>query len=188
MLRSIVVGCCVLFSVSFFSQDFIGDISGKMVENDFLGEFIWRFEKGKTLYILEFEMEHEEHRIEITFDGDTTAQVEIYEEGVLTDQRPFTPSQLKKEVLVVSRDSDKGPELLSFSTEQHEIRTDDREIVTYLADISVNWNGADHFFTQDVPFALSCEHKGKFPLKIKATDLKGELKYSFIVETIKEKG
>lgn len=184
-----LLGVALLLGLCSFSigQNFTGDISGKMVENDFESEFTWRFEGDKTTYILEFELEHEEHRVEITFDGDTTANVEIYEDGKLAESRPFYPSQDKSEIVVIDKQSSTGGELLGYSTDEYQIRTEDREIETSLADIKVDWNGAEYFFIQDIPFAIASEQDGKFPLKIMSTDLMGELKYSFVVESVTKK-
>lgn len=184
------VGILAFFSsliTSFYGQVFLGEISGNLDENGFISEFTWRFEEEKTYYILKFELEHEEHRIEITFDGDTSATVEIFEDDQLSEARGYTPADLKKDIKVLSETHADGPQLLNRSTEKYSIKTAENEIEACMSDISVNWNGADYFFAGDIPFALVSLEKGKFPLKIVSKDFQGNIDYSMEVTSIVKK-
>ncbi|MCB9187690.1 MAG: hypothetical protein H6600_08020 [Flavobacteriales bacterium] len=184
------VGIAALFigiSSSFYSQYFIGEISGTMNELDFESQFTWRFEEDTTYYELDFILEHEEHKVVLTFDGDTTALIEMFEEGKLVESRPCTPSELSSIVTIVEEEKEEGPELIGYSTETYLIRTDEKEIEADLGNISVNWHGAEKFFAVDIPFALASQEKGKFPLKIVSTDLKGNVQYSLVVTDINKK-
>lgn len=184
-----IAGLVLFLGVCFpmFGQSFLGDISGVMNDNGFYSEFTWRFEEDTTYCIVEFDMEREEHLMIMTFDGDTTAHVEIYEDGELAESRTYSPSEVRKEILIIERSYSEGIEMLGLDTEKGIIRMDDKEIEVVLADIEVDWNGADNLFVGDIPFTVANEKKGKFPLKITSTDLKGELEYTFEVTSIKRK-
>ena len=184
-----IVGFVLLLviNVSLFGQTFHGEISGKLTETSYTSDFTWEFGEDTTFYFLAFELEEELHEVKMTFTNSGTAQVEIVEGGNLVESRTLTPEEVRKDIVVVERNYSNGPEYMSYTTEKAQFRTDDKEIESLLAEIDVDWNGADHFFVGDIPFALSNEKEGMFPLKIMSTDLKGNLEYSFEVTTIEAK-
>lgn len=187
-MRTVLVTILFLLLGSSFSQSFIGEIRGKLFENGINSEFIWRFEEDQTMYILQFESEGVNTKVEIIFDGDTTATLLTYQQNELINNSPISVSQLLSPVpVIVDQYSSEGTEIMNYSTEKVVARTQDRELASWMTDLSVNWHGAQYFFRDDVAFLIASQKEGRFPLKTLATDLKGTLTYSFEVTAIEKK-
>lgn len=187
-MRTVLVGILFLFLGNSFSQSFIGEIKGKLFENGINSEFIWRFEEDQAIYTLQFDSKGIDTKVEIVFDGDTTATILTYQQNELINNSPISVSQLLSPVpVIVDQYSSAGKEIMSYPTEKVVVRTQDRELASWMTDLSIDWHGAQYFFRDDVAFLIASEKEGRFPLKTLTTDLKGVLTYSFEVTSIQRK-
>lgn len=187
-MRALMIISLTLVSLANFGQNFIGEITGKMVENGIPSDFKWEFQEDKTIYTLEFQIEHEDTKVVITFDGDTTAHIETFHGEDLVNSTPVSVSQLLSPMpVIVDQYTSEGVVIMEYNTQKNQVRTEDKEVAVWIADLSVDWHGAQYFFRDDIGFLVASEVKGNFPLKSISTDLMGNLKKSFEVTSIKEK-
>lgn len=187
-MRNLLGIALATFSLVSYGQNFIGDISGKMVQNGIPSEFTWRFEEDRAIYMLDFEIEHEKTHVEITFDGDTTANIDTYTSGALSNSSPISVSQLVTPMpVIIDQYSSAGTPLMDRDTKKIQVRTEDTEVAIWVTDLSIDWKGAQYFFRDDIGFLIASEDKGMFPLKSITTDLKGILKASYEVTSIEKK-
>lgn len=178
LLLSMILG---LGSIHFGQESFLGSINGLIYENGAQSSFTWKFEENLTTYSLEFDADGIQTKVDLQFDGDTTAVIVTYQKGNEVNRTEITPSQLLQQAPVfLAQHHSVGEKILDHETTKYQVRTKEQETVSWIAPFNVNWNGADLFFRQDVGFILGASNNG-FPMKTLTTNLKGELIYSFDV-------
>lgn len=188
-MKKLIYTICLVFvanGISIAQEMFYGEIQGKLYDKGTAGSFSWIFSEEITTFSMSLNYEGEITEVNLVFDGDTTAMIETIKNGKVENETEISPSQLLSKMPVfINEYKSKGEDILQMNTQKIQVRTQDKEAVTWISAMKLDWNGAEIFFRDDIGFILAVSNGG-FPMKTIVTNLKGELLSSFDVTSVKE--